>query len=847
MGLVFNGTNGADKISAVDGTLTIDGVATIDSITSPIITGDLSISDKIIHTGDTNTALRFPTADTITAEVGGSEITRVTSSGLGINVTPNRELHVKGLDAIVRVESTSATGRNVIEFFDSSAAKGSIGWPASGNDHMAIQQSENADMWFSTNDTERLRITSDGVLKLVGQTTVRETAGLTHHTNGNLYIRGGATGVILQSVDENEAIVVQNTYITAVTNGGERLRIDSSGRLLVGHNASDPMFYTGRIQVQGTNSSTSAITVKTNQNDSGGPAIVLGKSRGSVGTQTIVQSGDELGSIYWNGADGTDTNSYASAIRCNVDGTPGSNDMPGRLLFMTTADGASTSTERLRITSNGQIFIANEAGSIDTTARLGEGHRFQLSGLSSNDGFSVVRYNTSYGPWGFNMGRSKSGTLGTNTIVQNHNDLGHITFWGADGTDFNQACQISGAVDGTPSDGTDMPGRLVFKTTPDGSGTPVERLRIDSSGDIGLGISTPNLSGYGSPVVSLGHNSSNNYSVLELTGNKTSNTGTNAPISTIVGYNVGGASRIAAINFCRYNANNNGAITFETYSSGSAGERLLIDSSGQIYARSNATQYLILGSSGQATSGGPHNNQNWIRGNGNNLQLNCAANGFFGIENNGTERLRITSDGRTELRKDNTCLRLLPTTSGASVYMEFYDDGNSSRQGFIGFGSNTETTSTMHMHNNMNGHLEFRANNTVHFRINSNGDLQGTDTSISSLSDSRLKKNVADFVYDLSKFKQFKPKTFEWINTDKHSSGTQRGFIAQDLEGVDAELTGESSLDTELQASDITTLGSDKAKTARLGKNDTIYVSVIQQLITKIETLETKVAALESA
>jgi hypothetical protein len=213
----------------------------------------------------------------------------------------------------------------------------------------------------------------------------------------------------------------------------------------------------------------------------------------------------------------------------------------------------------------------------------------------------------------------------------------------------------------------------------------------------------------------------------------------------------------------------------------------------------------------------------------------------------GVNRFRVKNNGQTQLRKDSDCLRLLPTTSGAAVYMEFYDDGDSQRQGFMGFGSNTETTSTMHIHNSMNGQLEFRTNNTVHFRINNNGDLQGTDTSISSLSDSRLKKNVADFVYDLSKFKQFKPKTFEWINTDKHSSGTQRGFIAQDLEGVDAELTGESSLDAELQASDITTLGSDKAKTARLGKNDTIYVSVIQQLITKIETLETKVAALESA
>ena len=108
----------------------------------------------------------------------------------------------------------------------------------------------------------------------------------------------------------------------------------------------------------------------------------------------------------------------------------------------------------------------------------------------------------------------------------------------------------------------------------------LERLRIDASGDIGLGIANPNLSGYGSPVVSIGHNSSNNYSVLELTGNKTSNTGTNAPISTIVGYNVGGASRIASINFCRYNANNNGAITFNTYSSGVEGERLVITAAG---------------------------------------------------------------------------------------------------------------------------------------------------------------------------------------------------------------------------------------------------------------------------
>ena len=43
------------------------------TMSAPSITGDLSIADKIVHTGDTNTAIRFPAADTITVETGGSE------------------------------------------------------------------------------------------------------------------------------------------------------------------------------------------------------------------------------------------------------------------------------------------------------------------------------------------------------------------------------------------------------------------------------------------------------------------------------------------------------------------------------------------------------------------------------------------------------------------------------------------------------------------------------------------------------------------------------------------------------------------------------------------------------
>ena len=55
--------------------------------TNLTVSGDLTISDKIIHTGDTNTAIRFPAADTVTIETAGDEILRITDTG---DVTINR-------------------------------------------------------------------------------------------------------------------------------------------------------------------------------------------------------------------------------------------------------------------------------------------------------------------------------------------------------------------------------------------------------------------------------------------------------------------------------------------------------------------------------------------------------------------------------------------------------------------------------------------------------------------------------------------------------------------------------------------------------------------------------------
>jgi len=138
--------------------------------------------------------------------------------------------------------------------------------------------------------------------------------------------------------------------------------------------------------------------------------------------------------------------------------------------------------------------------------------------------------------------------------------------------------------------------------------------------------------------------------------------------------------------------------------------------------------------------------------------------------------------------------------------------------------------------------LQFKVNTTEHFRIAANGDLLATDTSIGSNSDSRLKQNIADYTYDISKFKQFKAKTFDWKNPTQHNNATgNRGFIAQEVAAIDDYWTNQISIDPDTEDAKLIDADSDgnhMAKTLKLGKKDAMYISVIQQLITRIEALE---------
>jgi len=135
--------------------------------------------------------------------------------------------------------------------------------------------------------------------------------------------------------------------------------------------------------------------------------------------------------------------------------------------------------EKARFDSSGRLLIGTAAN------QHGGGDLLQLAAESSTASLGLNRYTANAHPSYINFFKSRNASLSGQTVVQDGDNLGQITWAGSDGTNRAYSAFIDARVDGTPGDG-DMPGRLVFSTASDGSESPTERVRIDKNGQLVL-------------------------------------------------------------------------------------------------------------------------------------------------------------------------------------------------------------------------------------------------------------------------------------------------------------------------------------------------------------------------
>ena len=304
-GIEIGARPGVAASISVDGNMIVSGISTFG--------GDVSIADKIIHTGDTDTAIRFSGADTIKLETGGSERLKVDSNG-----------------------DTIASGTL---YADS---------------HLFM-----IDKLMHTGDTD---------------TAIRFPAADT---------------------------------ITAETGGSERFRITSTGKVLVNTTTASSV----------GNSTYSMFEVSGNTSGATGPGhLSLKKGVASAS----LSDGDTLSRLIFSSLDGGDF----AYIQASVDGSPSGSDFPASLRFHTCADGANSSTERLRIASDGKIYVGGNGAS----ATAGELWFNDTSAYSSKiaqvAGSSALTFHTGQSqPERFRIDSGGAITVGTRSDIHSSNAL----------------------------------------------------------------------------------------------------------------------------------------------------------------------------------------------------------------------------------------------------------------------------------------------------------------------------------------------------------------------------------------------------------------------------------------
>ena len=335
---------------------------------------------KVFYANDGDSSIMtFSTSDSSTnnqerMRISSAGNVNITSGNLAIGTTtvPAQRLDVAGNVVIpyangYLMDTTGAGGSNFVKTINDyetvvGTDRGSAGFGVFGNSNIRL----GFGTAYTTAQT-KLTLNTNGLIQFNAYNLTNQTGTPTYmlgtDASGNVVkvlggdIPGGG-GTVTGTGTANYLSKWATT--TSLTNSN--VYVSSQG---VSIGTTTPSFNTnygyGDLNVE-NNSFASAQVFSHNSTAGNYSFFGLGKSSGTGANPTIVQAQETVGAISYYGYDGAAYKRLAT-ISADVDGTPGAGDMPGRLEFFTTADGASSPTKRLTIGANGtSTFVGLVSG-----------------------------------------------------------------------------------------------------------------------------------------------------------------------------------------------------------------------------------------------------------------------------------------------------------------------------------------------------------------------------------------------------------------------------------------------------------------------------------------------------